>query len=392
MAINQALALKNLKDILFTEKEITKHVEREHIFEIKDKHENLLGFISSHDLKNFVFEHSDEDCDYYVKNIDSSEWASIFTHPSFQRRRPQLLSSANLGQDSDHQFFVLENGQKKGPFEKNELLVMLEKKEILLTDLVTINSGLTWMKLFQVDNFERRVLKESDQLPGIPNQKIMANNDSVTSLIPATDAISSLAYLSNINRGKSVERDRAKSLKSEPSVQRSTSAIYKWLLVGSIIGIIYFGFHLKNQLASPFKSDKKSIGEQAEMLTPVEKLENQAPSQSNPSAMKNIGEKRNINQVNDSQRNTNKFKARVLQPIRPAIKKSFMDTSKYQNTIIDAAPEDPNYFYDNTSAMELDPVRSQVSKENFDNSASEAEEPIPANDNLFENEIPANSN
>jgi len=394
MAQNQALAFTNLKDVLFSKEEITKSVEREHIFEMKDKKENSLGFISSYDLKAYVIEHGDEAGDFDVKNIDSTEWASIFTHPSFQRRKPQLVSLSSLAQDSDQQFFILKNGQKTGPYEKFELLSMLEQKEILLTDMVTTNAGHTWMKLFQVDNFDRRVLKESDQLPGVPNQAVMGNSDSVTPTIPSTQAISSLAYLSNVKRGKSVERDRVETYKTESTAQSSSSAIYKWLLVGSIIGIAYFGFHIKNQLTSPFKADGTSIGEQAEMLTPVEiNGGNPASPQTNPGAMRQLGEKRNANQINDTQRNTGKFESRVFQPIRPAGRKSFMDTSKYQNTQIQAAgQEDPNYFYDNTSAMELDPVRSQVSKENYDNSAAEGDGPIPSSDNLFENEIPANSN
>ncbi len=394
MAQNQALAFTNLKDVLFSEEEITKSVEREHIFEMKDKEDNSLGFISSFDLKAYVIEHGDEAGDYDVKNIDSTEWASIFTHPSFQRRKPQLVSLSSLAQDSDQQFYILKNGQKTGPFEKFELLSMLEQKEILLTDMVTTNAGHTWMKLFQVDNFDRRVLKESDQLPGVPNQAVMGNSDSVTPAIPSTEAISSLAYLSNVKRGKSVERDRVETYKSESTTQNNSSAVYKWLLVGSIIGIAYFGFHIKNQLTSPFKADGgASIGEQAEMLTPVEMNGgNPTAPQTNPGAARQLGEKRNYNQINDTQRNTGKFEPRVFQPIRPAGRKSFMDTSKYQDTQIQAAQEDPNYFYDNTSAMELDPVRSQVSKENYDNSAAEGDGPIPSSDNLFENEIPANSN
>lgn len=392
MAQNQALAIIDLKDVLFSEEEITKSIEREHIFEMKDKEENSLGFISSSDLKSYVIEHGDSAGDFDVKNIDSSEWASIFTHPSFQRRKPQLVSLSSLAQDSDQQFFILKNGQKTGPYEKFELLSMLEQKEILLTDMVTTNAGHTWMKLFQVDNFERRVLKESDQLPGIPDQAVMGNSESVAASIPSTEAITSLAYLSNVKRGKSVERDKVESYKAESTRQNSSNAIYKWLLVGSIIGIAYFGFHIKNQLTSPFKAEGPSIGEQAEMLTPVDLNGNQNAPQTNSATSKKLGEKRNLNQINDTQRNSGKFEPRVFQPIKPTAKKSFMDTSSYQNVKIDAATEDPNYFYDNTSAMELDPVRAQVSKENYDNSAIESEGPIPSSDHLFDNEIPAGPN
>lgn len=387
MANNQAVLTTYLKDILFSEEEIVKNVEREHIFEMKDKEDTSLGFIAVYDLKAYVFENEEEAGEYSVRNIDSSDWSAVFSHPFFQRRKPQLVPLSGLAQDNDQQYYVLRNGQKAGPFEKFELLSMLEEKEILLTDMVTTNAGHTWMKLFQVENFDRRVLKESDQLPGVPTQAVLNTNDSVNAHNPETEAISSLAYLSNVKRGKSVERDRVESYRAETTVQNTSSSLYKWLLVGSILGIGYFGFHIKNQLNSPFKPDGASIGEQAEMLTPVE-ISGRTPPQTNPGASRQLGEKRNFNQINDTAR-SGKFEPRVFQPIRPAARKSFMETSKYQDTKNDAPPaaEDPNYFYDNTGAMELDPVRAQVSKENYDNSAAEAEGPIPTNDNLFEGEV-----
>jgi hypothetical protein len=382
MAQNNSVSVTYLKDILFNEEEIIKSVEREHIFEVKDQEENSLGFIADFDLKAYVFEHKDETSEYFVRNIDSTEWVAVFSHPYFQRRRPQLVPLNGLAQDNDQQYFILKNGQKNGPYENFELLSMLEDKEILLTDMVTTNAGHTWMKLFQVDNFDRRVLKESDQLPGVPSQVVMNTMDTVNPLTPETDAISGLAYLSNVKRGKSVERDRIETFKADTLAKNTSNSLYKWLLVGSIVGIAYFAFHIKNQLNSPFKTMGPVIGEQAEMLTPVEKNE-RSPSQNK----KQLGEKRNLNQINDTARSGGKIETRVFQPVKPIPRKSFMESSKFQESKNDAQAEDPNYFYDNTSAMELDPVRSQVSKENYDNSAAEGDGPIPTSDNLFEGEI-----
>ena len=393
MAKNQALSFKNLKDVLFSEKEITKNVERENIFEIKDIENNSLGFISSYDLKSFIIEHGEESVEYNVKNLDSNQWVSIFSHPSFQRRRPQLVTPVVLDPDLDPgapEYYILKNGQKDGPYEKNDLLNKLEQKQILLTDMVTMNGGLTWLKLFQVDNFERRVLKESDQLPGIPDQAVEGSSHSVAPSIPSSQTITNLANLSSLMRGKST--DKLDTNSSEVVTQNKSNNIYMWLLVASILSITYFAFQIKKQLSSPFKNNETRIGEQAEMLTPVEVNEIKPVPQATQIPNKNVGEKKNINQINDTQRNTGKFAPRVLKPIVPAEKKSFMDTSSYQNIQVGSEQEDQNYFYDNTSPIELDPVRSQVSKENFDDSTTEGEGQIPTSDNLFENEIPASAN
>lgn len=386
MAQNNALLAATLNDFLFSKEEIEQNVEaREHIFEIKDQ-ETSLGYISLYDLKAYVLEHEKETGDYLVRNIDSKEWTPVFEHPYFQRRKPQLVSASALSSEDEQQFFILRQGQKTGPYEKYELVSMLESKELLLTDMVSGNAGHTWMRLYQVDGFDRRILKESDQLPGVPSKIINQGNESVVELPPETEAISSLAYLSNVKRGKSIERERVEFKDATVTTAGNQSSIYKVLLVASIIGIGYFLFHIKNQLSSPFKSETASpVGEQAQMLTPVEMTE-----PTDPAGSSQVGERKHYNQVNNQGRSPGgKFESRSLNPIKPNQRKSFMETGKYQEIKNSDAggEEDPNYFYDNTSAMELDPVRSQVSKENYDSASADSEGPIPASDNLFESEI-----
>lgn len=388
MSNNQAVLITYLKDILFSEEGITANVElREHIFEMKDTNDASLGFISLIDLKAYIFEHEDEAANYFVRNIDNNEWIGVFEHPFFQRRRPQLVSLNTLDPESDLEFYILKHGQKNGPYEKFELVSMLDEKELLLTDMVSFNAGHTWMKLYQVENFDRRVLKESDQLPGLPSGILGRPNESVVTTSPETDAISGLAYLSNVKRGKTIEREKIQVYQSDSSAHSGTSSVYKWILVASILGIGYFLFHIKNQLMSPFKPAVSAIGEQsAPMLSPVEMND----PQTNPSALRQLGEQKGINQINNQNRAGGKFESRSMQPIKPNGRgKSFMDSGKYQAIQNSNAPgeEDPNYFYDNTSAMELDPVRAQVSKENYDDSAAGNEGPIPSNDTLFESEV-----
>ena len=385
MSNNQAVLVTYLKDILFSEESITASVEnRAHIFEIRDSNDTSLGFISLYDLKAYVFEHEDEAAEFKVKNIDSTEWQNVFEHPFFQRRKPQLVSLNTLDPESDLEFFILKQGQKTGPFEKFELVSMLEEKEILLTDMVSFNAGHTWMKLYQVENFDRRVLKESDQLPGVPSKVLGRPNESVIAASPETDAISGLAYLSNVKRGKTIEREKIQEYKADTSLKSGQSSMYKWILIASLIGIGYFLFHIKNQLMSPFKPTESAIGEQsAPMLSPV-----QMEPQTNPSATRQLGEQRRVDQINNQGRSGGKFESRSMAPVRPLGRKSFMDSSKYQAIQNSNAPgeEDPNYFYDNTSPMELDPVRTNVSKETYEEPGI-GDGPIPSSDMLFDSEV-----
>lgn len=378
MGSNLALQTTQLNDILFTEDEITANeADRTHIFELKNAATESLGFTLVSDLKTYAAMY-EEDCEtFLVRQIDSTEWSMIFEHPLFQRRRPQMVSP-QPAIESDQEFYILKNGQKAGPLKKQELISMLDDKQLLLTDMVSYNAGYTWMKLFQLENFDRRVLKESEQLPGLPLEAMNHTNDQVINISPATEAISSLAYLSNVKRGKSIENNQ--TLATEANFKSESAGWHKWLFILSIMGVAYFLYNLKNELNSPFKDGAPAIGEQAEVLTPVEMPIKETNTRSR------IGESNRENRVNDQRRSVDKFESRQMNPVVPRSKKSFMDSAQYQE-INDTSAEDPNYFYDNSGAMELDPVRSKVSKENYDNQAQEAEGPIPTQDAVFENEV-----
>lgn len=382
MASNNLAVLQTyLKDIIFSEKEILSTIKnREHIYEIKDERSSL-GFISFFDLKAYVFEHEDEAKDYFIKNIDSIEWRSLYEHPSFQRRKPQLVSTHSLTEEESTTFYVLQKGQKNGPFTKAKLLEMVDHKEVLLSDMVSFNAGHSWIKLFQVDELDRRSLKASNQLPSMPNEDVINKPSThVHDLGSATEAMTSFAFLGNLKRGKTIEREHSLSYQEEMTKKAHSTSVYKWLFFASLVGIFYFLMSIKSHLSSPLGLEKtSSLGEQAEMLTPVE-------STQDFSIPKNDPPKRD-NGINDQGR-AEKFKTRSLHPVRPAAKKSFMDSQKFRDS--SASPEgstvdDTNYFYDNVAPMELDPVRSQVSKENYNN-AGEPTSPTE-NDTLFNQEV-----
>lgn len=365
-----------LKDILGTEEELTSKVEmREHIFEMKDG-ETSLGFISLYDLKAYVFEHEEEAKQYQVRNIDSDEWKNIYEHPYFQRRKPQLISADNLKDADDQEFFVLIKGQKAGPFEKYELSEMVDRKEILLTDMVSFNAGHTWVKLYQVDGFDRRSMRDSSVLPGMPDDDILNKTEAAAAAIgDTTDGFISLAFLGNQKKGRLLERQQENTLDDELKKSAAQSSRYKWLLVASLLGIGYFLYNIKTSLQSPFlDKPATSVGEQAEMLKPIENFDHQAPTFNSR------------NDVND-QRRMGKFETRKMNPVRPAMRKSFMETSQFKeaNSANGDSGEDQNYYYDNAAPMELDPVRAQISKENFDNGAEPAQ--VENSGDLFNQEV-----
>lgn len=396
MSQAHASKIASLKDYLFNEGQICQNVDsRDHIFEIKSEDAQSLGYISLYDLKMLTQTSGDDYASFTIRNIDQSEWLPVFSHPYFQRRKPQLVSAASLKDEEDQEIYILVNGQKAGPYEKSQLLTMVNDKEILLTDMISTNGGHSWMKLYQLDQFNRRELSAEDQLPGLPKKVIGQSHETVINYKPVGEALTGLAYLSNVKREKMNEQDGSGDKKKSGNITVEKSASpYRLLLVMSIIFIVPFLVHIKNQLISPFKEPEVQIGEKnSNQLTPVERTPASPTNQNN-------NDRRNNEQINDQGRNADSFESRQIDPIRPRTRpsarptsrKSFMETAKFQEIqrAQEGTPgnEDPNYYYDNSSAMELDPVRSQVSKENYEAAPpAENEGPIPSNDKIFESEV-----
>lgn len=362
----EAILETYLSDIIFSEEQIKLNVENsEHIFEIKDE-TNTLGFISLYDLKAYILEHEDEAKSYSVRKIDSHEWADVFEHPLFQRRKPQIINDEVPTVSDDQEFYILKKGQKVGPIHKAAIVEMITDKQLLLTDMISLNAGLTWMKIYQIDDFDRRALKESEQLPVLPSSDLLNMTHNPTKKIgDTTDAFTSLAYLGNLKRGKAIEVSEKIEYESEMTSKANTSLIYKTLMIVSIIGIIYFLYNIKNQINGPISTEENNIGEQnsAEIEGKVEN---------------SFNEPRLLNNNIYDQGRKSKFQIRKLTPVRPSTRgKSFMDTQSFKdsNEPTSVQNDDGTYYYDNSAPMELDPIRSQVSKENYDASNNEIIEP-----------------
>ena len=373
--------LKNEQQIL-TEVEV-----KEHIFEAFHN-DDSLGFISLYDLKSLPLDQLEG---LYVRGFNDNQKILLFSHPYFQRRKPQLVPSEALAEELSEDFHLIKNGQKIGPLTKKKVIDLIQSKEILITDMVSTNNGHTWCKLYQTEDFNRRALSEADKLPRVPKKFIGEENETVIMHSKDLDAMTGLAYLSNVKRGRSIEKSQNENqfLEKEKSSsgELNSKSIYKIVLLFSLIGISYFLYSMKDQLNAPF-SKMPMIGEQAEMLSPVETSEKDAgfkPASTNPSALDSLQERKFDSRVNNQRRTSPKFQK--MNNSIPSQRKSFMESSPYQEVQNGTGGEDDNsFYYDNSAPAELDPVRSQVSKETLNNNLEESG-PIPSSDQLFESEV-----
>lgn len=380
MVGNTALKQKDFESILYSVSDIMSGGDdRSKIYEIMYDG-NTIGFSTLNEIKGFRDQTDFDFTDYEIKNIDEENFKSFYEHPMFQRRKPQLVAVSDTEGDEDAEYFLLLRGQKTGPYQKNEIKNLIDKKEILVTDLVSLNAGHTWNKIYMTEGFDRRNLKENDELPGLPNREyfeseITNKNDNGEEI----EAVTGLAYLGNLRRGKAIEREKEEILEETIKKTNSFNWFYKIIFVCSMVGIVYMGYNLKNSLKSPFREESEDV-----------KLGEQAVNLLNE-GMSDI----NVNQnINNDLRSNNKIETRKLEPMRinrpgrGGTGRSFTDTQNFRNQAGTAGENAENdaYYYNDTAPIELDPVRTQVSRETTEGPIGEPAG-SPSGDPLFNQEI-----
>ena len=154
-----------------------------------------------------------------AKNI--GEWINIYSHPAFQRRRPQIIADEKeLPENRDA--YILVDGQKHGPLSSSEIKALLNQKEILLTDQVSFDDGHTWRKLYEYAQFDRRDL-EQGHLPSIPGWDVFkGSNDEIDEQLGSAEqrerqlnAFAGLAFIENV---ESHQNSQTNQQDSESSV------------------------------------------------------------------------------------------------------------------------------------------------------------------------------
>lgn len=364
--------LKNLIDICLSVEEFQKL----HMSEIKDAgwvevefRGDIIGACKTEDLKDLNLNNHMNTDSVRLRPYGEEEFKNIFEYPLFSRRKPQLVSVETLNTDFDS-VYLLKNGQKSGPYAIHDLQMMMRTREILPTDLVSLDNGQNYIKLFQVEGFDRRALKTNHELPEALDENFVKRSLDEMHFVndnTDTDAIASLAYLGQVKAGKLNDRNQVE--KREQEIKESYTNYSKIFFGIFATGLLYAVFQMKSFFPLNLLSVKKPIGEQVEVLTPVgvpfDSGSSQAPANNN---------------VQDSPRSNLKFENssfqnRQINSVIPRKVKSFDQSNTFRRSRVSDSQNDTttqfiepveSYYDDNPAPIELDPVQADVSKETFE--------------------------
>jgi hypothetical protein len=370
---------KSLSDYLLTEDQVsTGQFPRDEIFEIQIENK-IIGPFWQEDLKDFLSDANLYKDSTLVKSIDEGDWKEVYSHPYFQRRRPSLVSTAQMN-ETQEDYYILKDGQKDGPYERDQLMAMVDRMELLITDFVSIDEGQSWGKLYEHDEFDRRS-KSHDQLPTSPDGHVFDNSvyDADKAIAQAQrvaeeqDAIVGLAYIGHLNEGKRKvhieEVKQGQNLNSETPSPSGIKNIALMAILGlSIIGGVYFSFQIfsgsPDNVTITEKRKKSKTKPVARKALPIKNAKIVKPAKRKPSS---FGVK------------TGRQVTRGSQSIRKAEFLKMKNKKKtLQGAVIREVPPEA-IFDDANEAVELDPIRTRLSKDVID--------PLDANSELSDEEL-----
>jgi len=195
---------------------IAKHnVELFDTWTIKDEQGNSFGPFQTDTLR----EASAADQDFFETviafNFATEKEKPFFQNTKFQRRKPKLVSLQ--GVECNDEFYLLIKGVKKGPYTLNDVKLMLEKREVALNNMASMDKGKSWIKIFEHHEFDRRLLKNKEELPFSPNETELSKFDS-SKVSKAKEADEALVGLAFIGRGND-KGQRIKSFSKSTSVK-----------------------------------------------------------------------------------------------------------------------------------------------------------------------------
>lgn len=212
---------------------------------VKDQFEKVHGPYYTLDLKEYIEEHTYLFDETQVFNLQNEVWHETFKVNHFQRRKPALVSAQNL--IKDNRFFVLIDGQKQGPYRQDEIQAMLNQETILPSGQISLDNGESWIKLYEHHAFDRRTKKSNQELPFIPDNKVLEAVDYEPNNSTNDEAVFDLAYQGTHKKAApqkvvQIKVDRARqSTKAEPTqFNYKIPAGFMVALVMALIGFNQF--------------------------------------------------------------------------------------------------------------------------------------------------------
>ena len=296
---------EELKQNTLSIEEIEKQeLSKEDLYEVKIG-SVILGPYSRDFLKTYTEEKNLTDFNVLIKTMESILWVPILQHPSF-------FSGETTPPDSKRQsFYLLVNGRKVGPYRIEDIDFKVSNNEILFTDLVSIDAGDSWKKLYEIEGFDLRRHTEGE-LPSAPTGDVQEDPRPQRG-----DGSDPLGELAKIGHRGSQDKQRMYAREDVPEEKSLGRSLFN---IATFVGIIFITIFVFDKI-DPFgpedkakKSEVKATVQKKKEPVKRSKVLPKSKEEPSPAAIRRMKEKKARRKKAISKRKTSKpKKSRVVE-------------------------------------------------------------------------------
>lgn len=138
---------------------------------------DVLGPFRQIDIIKLIPQFRHEFAPLKVCTVSQKEWKPFFNHSAFNKRdltrELQTKTKFRKNELISDTYQCLVNGVKKGPYTQNQIIDLIESKEIKADVLISADQGMTWHRAYSYPQFNRR----TKQI--IPNSQIIMPDDAM---------------------------------------------------------------------------------------------------------------------------------------------------------------------------------------------------------------------
>ncbi len=219
--------------------------------------DEVFGPFEVESLKHYAHENEKLFLKAYSTRMDHNDWQPFFSHALFHPLAPQENPESM-------RYWILNMGQKSGPFNKHELDKKIELGTLNLVDLISCNDGHSWKKLFQAPEFHFNDFTV-DSLPIAPLESSfqrakleVAEKIESRDELPGSEAVAGLAFMTK----KETISLKLEDIDLKTLEQPEISPSLKWAIPSAVAGLGLITF-LGMQLMSGPGHDEVAINEDA---------------------------------------------------------------------------------------------------------------------------------
>ena len=363
-----------IKDYKLSEDLVKKYINEGRILINISINNESIGIYLKESMDQYLLNATDYN-NFKIKLISETEYSSIFEHNLYKEESLQTKNSEEQFSidNKNTNFYYLRHGQKSEPLTYDGLKEKIDKKELLLTHLITWNDCLQWYKIFQIRDFNGPSDLPPELLPEQPSSDSLDTkevdkkeliNEKKNDPDLTSEAIVSLAFLGSKSK-KEIEKqqvskvvasennnniqDNAEEINELYGKQKNTFMIaIASILIVAVAGIIYSTYGNQKLFQENQSTSNKQKDEVYE-LTPTESSKTKLSANSNKN--KKIGK---------SSRNRSRRTALK----RPRKRKSFRKSRIYeQKKRMEDKPLKDSDPQDSAEAEELEPEKELTDNE-----------------------------